>query len=104
MANIFFSRFWGRQDVMPKEMKINLTERQAIFHNVKNFWKNMCHRKLKTEVPCRKCEYRKYKQLEMKDLLAHLNGESYNASDVIGIYPLYKDENCRFLFATDKLI
>ena len=97
MANIFFSRFWGRQDVYAKRNENKSNGKASYFPQCENFWKNMCHRKLKTEVPCRKCEYRKYKQLEMKDLLAHLNGESYNASDVIGIYQLYKDENCRFL-------
>ena len=31
------------------------------------------------------------------DILMHLRGWSYNASDVIGVYPLLTDETCRFL-------
>lgn len=57
----------------------------------------MCHRRLKTGVSCRKCEYYVYKQLTKEDILAHLRGDSYNASDVIGVYPLLKNGTCRFL-------
>ena len=31
------------------------------------------------------------------DILAHLRGYSYNALDVIGVYPLFADGTCRFL-------
>lgn len=32
-----------------------------------------------------------------KDILAHLRGNAYNASDVVGVYPLLPNGNCRFL-------
>ena len=38
-----------------------------------------------------------YKQLTKDDILEHLRGTSYNASDVIGVYPLLTNGTCRFL-------
>jgi len=35
--------------------------------------------------------------LTKDDILAHLRGKSYNASDVIGVYPLLTNGTCRFL-------
>ena len=46
---------------------------------------------------CKDCPYQAYKQLTIKDIRAHLQGRSYNGSDVIGVYPLLKNGTCRFL-------
>lgn len=46
---------------------------------------------------CKDCPYQAYKQLTIKDIRAHLQGRSYNGSDVIGVYPLLKSGTCRFL-------
>ena len=97
MAINFFARFWGRQDVYAKRSVNRDTEKAGYFPQCQNFWKSMCHRRLKTGISCRKCEYYVYKQLTKEDILTHLRGESYNASDVIGIYPLLKNGTCRFL-------
>lgn len=97
MAIKFFARFWGRQDVYAKRSVNKDTGKAGYFPQCQNFWKSMCHRRLKTGVSCKKCEYYVYKQLTKEDVLAHLQGNSYNASDVIGVYPLMKNGTCRFL-------
>lgn len=97
MAINFFARFWGRQDVYAKRSVNKDTGKAGYYPQCQNLWKSMCHRRLKTGVSCRKCEYYVYKQLTKEDILAHLRGDSYNASDVIGVYPLLKNGTCRFL-------
>ena len=52
---------------------------------------------IKTGVSCKNCKYYEYKPLTKEDILAHLRGNAYNASDVIGVYPLLKNNTCRFL-------
>lgn len=97
MAINFFARFWGRQDVYAKRRVNKDTGKAGYYPQCQNFWKSMCHRILKAGVSCRKCEYYVYKQLTKEDILAHLRGDSYKASDVIGVYPLLKNGTCRFL-------
>lgn len=97
MANNFFARFWGRQDVYAKRNEKKDTGKAGYFTQCKNFWTSACHRKLKTGVSCKNCEYYEYKLLTKEDILAHLRGNAYNASDVIGVYPLLKNNTCRFL-------
>ncbi len=97
MANSFFARFWGRQDVYARRNENKDTGKSGYFTQCRNFWKSMCHRKLKTGVSCKNCEFYSYKPLTKDDILAHLRGDSYNASDVIGVYPLLKNNTCRFL-------
>ena len=43
------------------------------------------------------CEYRDWSRLTIRQIKAHLLGKSYEASDVIGVYPLLTDNTCRFL-------
>lgn len=40
---------------------------------------------------------RRYLPLTYRDLLAHLEGQREDCSDVIGVYPLLPDETCNFL-------
>lgn len=40
---------------------------------------------------------RSYKTITKKDILNHLQGNAYNASDVIGVYPLLSNGTCRFM-------
>lgn len=97
MANMFFSMFWGRQDVYAKRSVNKSSGKAGYFPQCDNFWTNVCHRKLKTGVNCKDCKYRSYKQLTISDIIAHLQGNTYNASDVIGIYPLHSNGTCKFL-------
>ena len=62
-----------------------------------NFWSDQCPRKFGTKIQCRNCEYRKWKPLELAQIIAHLEGKADDASDVVGIYPLFPDDTCRFM-------
>lgn len=97
MANKFFCRFWGRQDVYSKRNEKKDTGETSYFPQCDNFWTEVCYRKRKQNISCNDCKYRSYTNLTKKDILMHLRGKSYNASDVIGVYPLLTDGTSRFL-------
>lgn len=96
MAKAFFSMFWGRADVYAKR-SVNKEGNTAYYPQCENFWSNACHRKLNTGINCKDCRYRSYARLKVSDILAHLRGNAHNASDVIGIYPLFDNGTCRFM-------
>ena len=62
----------------------------------------MCHKKIKDGINCKDCKNRSYKTITKKDILNHLQGNAYNASDVIGVYPLLSNGTCRFMDAEEK--
>lgn len=97
MAIMFYSRFWGRQDVYAKRNEKKETGEASYYTQCHNFWKEVCPKKHKQKINCKDCKYQSYKQLTKDDILAHLRGTSYNASDVIGVYPLLMNGTCRFL-------
>lgn len=97
MAVMFYSRFWGRQDVYAKRNERKDTGEASYFTQCHNFWKDVCPKKYRKKISCKDCNYCAYKQLTKADILMHLCGRSYNASDVIGVYPLLTDGTCRFL-------
>lgn len=97
MANQFFGMFWGRQDVYAKRSANKENGKAAYYPQCSNFWTNVCHKKIKDGVNCRDCRNRLYKELTKKDILNHLQGNAYNESDVIGVYPLLCNGTCRFM-------
>ena len=97
MANQFFSMFWGRQDVYAKRSVNKETGKAAYYPQCNNFWTNVCHKKIKDGINCKDCKNRSYKTITKKDILNHLQGNAYNASDVIGVYPLLSIGTCRFM-------
>ena len=97
MAVMFYSRFWGRQDVYARRNEKKDTGEAGYFPQCNNFWKDMCPKKHKQKNSCKECKHLSYKHLTKEDILMHLRGESNNASEVIGVYPLHKDGTCRFL-------
>ena len=97
MANQFFSMFWGRQDVYAKRSVNKETGKAAYYPQSNNFWTNVCHKKIKDGINCKNCKNRSYKTITKKDILNHLQGNAYNASDVIGVYPLLSNGTCRFM-------
>ena len=97
MANQFFSMFWGRQDVYAKRSVNKETGKAAYYPQCDNFWTNVCHKKIKDGINCKDCQSRSYKIITKKDILNHLQGKAYNASDVIGVYPLLSNGTCRFM-------
>ena len=97
MANFFYSRFWGRQDVYARRNEKKGTGEASYFTQCHNFWREVCPKKHKQKMNCKDCPQQAYKKLTKQDILAHLRGRSYNASDVIGVYPLLPNGTCRFL-------
>lgn len=99
MANQFFGMFWGRQDVYAKRSVNKETGKAAYYFQCNNFWTNVCHKKIKDgiNINCKDCKSRSYKPITKYDILSHLQGNSYNASDVIGVYPLLSNGTCRFM-------
>ena len=97
MANQFFSMFWGRQDVYAKRSVNKETGKAAYYPQCNNFWTNVCHKKIKDGINCKDCKNRSYKAITKKDILNHLQGNAYNASDVTGVYPLLSNGTCRFM-------
>ena len=97
MANKFFYMFWGRQDVYAKRSVNKETGKAAYYPQCNNFWTNVCHKKIKDGINCKDCKNRSYKTITKKDILNHLQGNAYNASDVIGVYPLLSNGTCRFM-------
>ena len=96
MVNIFLTYFWGRPDVYAKRSEKKNGE-SGYFPQCNNFWTEICSRKHGQKIKCKDCSYRSDKQLTKKEIRAHLEGRSYNASDVVGVYPLFPNGTCRFL-------
>lgn len=97
MANLFYARFWGRQDVYAKRSERKGTGEASYFTQCNNFWQEICPKKHKQKMNCKDCPHQSYKRLMKADILNHLRGNAYNASDVIGVYPLLPEGTCRFL-------
>ena len=96
MANHFYARFWGRQDVYSKRSE-NKKGEAGYYPQCHNFWKEYCPKARGEKISCGTCSARDYKRLQKEDILAHLRGYSSNGSDVIGVYPLLPNGTCRFL-------
>ena len=97
LANRFFSRFWGRQDVYSKRYVKKGTGEAGYYPQCKHFWSEKCPRKMGKKIKCRDCSSQSWKKLDIAVLKKHLEGKAADASDVIGIYPLLPDDTCRFL-------
>ena len=96
MANHFYARFWGRQDVYSKRSE-NKKGEAGYYPQCHNFWRENCPKAHGEKISCGSCPARDYKRLQKEDILAHLRGYSSNGSDVIGVYPLLPNGTCRFL-------
>lgn len=91
MANQFFAYFWGRTDVYAKRIE-SKSGRVGYYPQCVNFWNDFCEKKINTKFKCSDCKYQKYKALTIDIIISHLLGKN-----IIGIYPLHKDNTCRFL-------
>ena len=94
----FFSYFWGRMDVFSKRYQNKTTGKAGYFPQCDNFWKHgICPKASGTKVKCKDCPNRAWTKLQAFHIESHLLGKRNNASDVIGIYPLFPEGTCRFL-------
>ena len=97
-ARQFFSYFWGRLDVYSKRSQNKATGKAGYYPQCDNFWKKgVCPKASGLKVKCKDCNYRCWTRLEGTQIENHLRGIKDDASDVIGIYPLFPDGTCRLL-------
>lgn len=96
-AKVFFSMFWGRTDVYSKRTIKKSTGEVNYYTQCYNFWKNGCPRTAGSKVKCQDCQKQAYKELKKEQIIDHLRGNSEDATDVIGVFPLLTDDTCRFI-------
>ncbi len=94
LAQEFYSYFWGRMDVYAKRGKNG-----GYFPQCASRWDNpSCPKVSDPKRFCDEdCEYKSWNKLELWMIVQHLKGKKEDCSDVIGIYPLFPDNTCRFL-------
>ena len=93
MAILFFSMFWGREDVYARRGRNG-----GYFPQCDNRWDmKLCPKQRGEKSICDKCENKKWTKLDVKKITAHLLGYKEDGSDVIGVYPLLPDGRCRFI-------
>ena len=68
MAVMFYSRFWGRQDVYAKRSEKKDTGEASYYTQCHNFWKEGCPKKHKQKINCKDCKNQSYKQLKKEDI------------------------------------
>ena len=90
-VRLFFSRFWGREDVYSKRV-VKKNGEVGYFTQCKNFWKAGCYRKTGSNIKCQDCKQKEYRPVEEQQIFDHLTGK-----EIIGIYPFLPDGTCRFL-------
>ena len=94
MAIEFYKYFWGRTDVYAKRGKNG-----GYFPQCAARWNNpSCPKAKDKKVFCDEdCQYKSWKPLEPWMIVQHLRGNREDCSDVLGTYPLFPDNTCRFL-------
>ena len=94
MAIDFYSYFWGRTDVYARRGREG-----GYFPRCKSWWNNPdCPKKTDRKRFCDEdCQFRSWERLEPWMVLNHLKGLKDDCTDVIGTYPLFPDNTCRFL-------
>ena len=96
----YYHLFKGRNDVYSKRSgKANKkTGKHGYYTQCWNFWKDgICPKKNNPQFNCGECQNQKYKELTGQVLYEHLIGAREDASDVIGLYPMFPDETVNFL-------
>ena len=96
-AKVFFSMFWGRTDVYSKRTIKKSTGEVNYYTQCYNFWKNGCPRITGSKIKCQDCQRQAYRELKKEQIIDHLRGNSEDATDVIGVFPLLLDDTCRFI-------
>ncbi len=96
-AKLFFSMFWARTDVYSKRTIKKSTGEVNYYTQCSNFWKNGCPRITQSKIKCQDCPRQSYKELKKEQIIEHLRGNAADATDVIGVFPLFPDDTCRFI-------
>ena len=92
---LFQSLFQGRDDVFAKRWYSNATQKSGYQPVCKREWnREFCD---KRKYKCADCPNRQFAPLTYNDFFNHLSGKDPLGRDVIGLYPIRKDNTCSFL-------
>ena len=98
-VDLFKEAFTGREDVYPKRWEY--TDRKTgekksgysfVCANRRNG--DLCPKYIDRKAPCKDCQNKSYVQLTDEILAEHFSGKTF-----IGVYPLLRDNTCRFIAA-----
>lgn len=93
--SLFRSLFCGREDAFARRWYSKTTEKSGYQPVCENEWADgLCD---KRKYKCSACPNRKLMPLTDEYIFKHLSGKDELGRDVIGIYPMLKDETCNFL-------
>jgi len=91
---LFRSLFHGRDDVFARRWYSEKTGKSGYQPVCGNEWAvGICD---KRKYKCSVCPNRSLMPLTDRDIFSHLSGKDELCRDVVGIYPMLKDETCRF--------
>ena len=95
--NLFRKLFTGREDVFARRWYSKISGKSGYQPVCENEWaEGLCDKKA---YKCSVCPNRKLLPLNDAIIYNHLAGKDEYGRDVIGIYPMLPDDNCRFLCA-----
>jgi len=93
--HLFRSLFCGRGDVFARRWYSTKTEKSGYSPVCANEWRDgVC---IKPKGSCAKCENRELVPLSDAVIYDHLSGKDAYGRDVVGIYPILRDDTCLFL-------
>ncbi len=94
-VSIFQSVFQGRDDVFAKRWYSSSTQKSGYQPVCKREWnREFCD---KRKYKCADCPNKQFAPLTYNDFFNHLAGKDVWGRDVIGLYPIRKDNTCCFL-------
>ena len=96
-ARDFYSYFWGRTDVFAMRYLNKKTGKSGYSPQCRNkFDRRICPLTDRSG-SCSTCEAKAFTKIKPQNIIDHLEGRKEDCTDVIGIYPLFADNTCRFL-------
>ncbi len=93
-VKLFLSVFQGRAEFYAKRTKYQ-TYTRPCWNRYDN--SGICPKQSRPDYPCRECTNQAFKRLTEDTVYKHLTGENEDCSDVIGIYPITKNNTCWFI-------
>ena len=94
-VSMFQSLFQGRDDVFARRWYSSTTQKSGYQPVCKREWnREFCD---KRKYKCADCPNRQFAPLTYNDFFNHLAGKDALGRDVIGLYPIRKDNTCSFL-------
>lgn len=96
-ARLFYSYFKGRKDVYARRFISKKDGKPGYSWECNNLWQLRCPKSIDKSFKCKNCHNKSYKHLSINVLMEHLKGLRDDDRDIIGIYPLLKNNKCNLL-------